>query len=72
MTLEENKQKLDHIEQLKENWNGYGAVPIKKEIISLARILLSKFKVQPFIAPLAQGGLQLECELNKKGNFSGN
>ena len=61
-------RKLTHLEQ---DWDGYGGKPLtQKAIKETAKLLLEIYELthgqleNPFIAPLPDGGLELEWELN--------
>lgn len=55
-------EKLSRIEQLTENWNGYGAVPISKEVIANTRRLLGFLAVKPEVFPVPDGSIQIEYD----------
>ena len=54
--------RLDEFKSLEENWDSYGAQPISPKAIDRAKDLLRVCSPPCFIAPLADGGVQLEWE----------
>lgn len=56
--------RLDHLLNLEKDWDSYGAAPIESEAVSTAlrwiASCLQVFPEAPFIAPLADGGVQVE------------
>lgn len=57
---------LGEIERLEENWNGYGAQPISKRAIELARLIVQDTFHQPRIIPTGRRSVQLEYESKDK------
>lgn len=62
-TLQENLKKLNDIENLEDNWNGYNAKPIPKEIIEKTKKIITDLSYQPFLAPTGRETTQIEFEL---------
>ncbi len=58
--LIENRQKLERIKNLTENWNGYNAEPIDSEIVDKVNFLISKLEYQPKIFPTGRNSIQIE------------
>lgn len=58
----ENLKKLQKISELPDNWNGYGAKPISKEVIQEVRTTVSELNYQPEIFPLPDNEIQLEFD----------
>ncbi|MEA4934136.1 MAG: hypothetical protein VB071_11260 [Lawsonibacter sp.] len=58
-----NISKLKEIQQLDENWNGYGALPVPESVIQSVNSFLDNCSVQPNIFPTAQQSIQ--CEYNR-------
>ena len=59
------KQNISLIEEyslLQDNWNGYGALPIDKDVISTVKELLSTLIYQPDVFPTGRGGIQIEYQ----------
>ncbi len=54
--------RLDEFKSLEEDWDSYGADPISPKAIVTAKNLLRTCSRPDFIAPLADGGVQLEWE----------
>lgn len=61
------KNKFEDIENLTQNWDGYGAVPIKEEIIETAEKFIADLPAEitdhMLIVPKTQGKMQLEWNL---------
>lgn len=62
-TLQENLKKLNDIENLEDNWNGYNTKPIPKEIIEKTKKIITDLSYQPFLAPTGRETTQIEFEL---------
>lgn len=58
----ENLKKLQKISELSNNWNGYEAKPISKEVIQEVRTIVSELNYQPEIFPLPDNEIQLEFD----------
>lgn len=59
------KQNVSIIEDyslLQDNWNGYGALQINKDVISTVNELLSTLIYQPDVFPTGRGGIQIEYQ----------
>ena len=54
--------RLDEFKSLEDNWDSYGADPISPKAIATAKSLLRACTPPDFIAPRADGGVQLEWE----------
>lgn len=63
-TLKGNLAKLDEIAAFKENWDGYGGRQIPSAVIKETKHILEGLSdlPQPFIAPTADGEIQMEWE----------
>lgn len=57
-----NLEKLNKINQLTDNWNGYGAKPISNEIIQEVRTIITELNYQPEIFPLPDNEIQIEFD----------
>lgn len=59
-------ERLAHLLRLEEGWDGYGGRPTERGAVKMALLavitLLTLVPDVPFIAPLVDGGLQLEWE----------
>lgn len=55
-------QVIKQIEQLPDNWNGYGAAAFSKDLLDTVRRLVLTLPVQPAIFPTARDSVQLEYE----------
>lgn len=64
LSKSESIRTLDDIQNLQENWNGYGAKPIPKEIVNLCRDIIMELDYQPDIFPTARRTVQMEYELD--------
>lgn len=58
----ENRDKLNKIKALQENWDGYGAPTIDATAIENSEELISAFCIQPCVYPTARGSVQMEYE----------
>ena len=73
----ESAERIDYVANLELNWDGYGSNTISRPAIDacvnllmkLARGFYSHFE-QPFIAPMADGGLELEWTLPSQNELS--
>lgn len=54
--------RLKEISEFKENWNGYGAEPIDKDLIDECKIIVNQVSVYPEIFPTANKSIQLEYD----------
>lgn len=54
--MDEIKTRLNQLEELQEDWDSYGGTPPTKEALECAHRFLDTL----FIAPLNDGGLQIE------------
>lgn len=59
-------QKLNNIQNLKENWNGYGADAIPDTVLSLCRNIVMVLDVQPDIYPTGRRTIQMEYEIEDR------
>ena len=57
-------EKIESFRNLKENWNGYGALPLPKNVINKAIILASEMYPIPEAFPTACDSIQLEWEMD--------
>jgi hypothetical protein len=56
-------QELTRLTQLKRNWDGYNAQPLKEDLIDAARSLVDLLEgvaCRPKVVPLSEGGVQFE------------
>lgn len=60
--LKDNLNKLNMIQNLKNNWDLHGAKPFNQHLIKLCRTLLIRLKWQPEIFPTANDSIQFEFE----------
>lgn len=70
-TNPEAAERIKKLASLEPDWDGYGGVPPTEEAVkATAELLLESHKLtrglleSPFIAPLPEGGLELEWELD--------
>ncbi len=68
---QEAVERLRKLTNLKSDWDGYGGVPPTEEAVKATAVLLLEIHKltqglleSPFIAPLPEGGLELEWELD--------
>ena len=54
--------KLARMAMLKDNWDGYGAEPLPRDIIYKALRLIPDLHFQPEIFPTAEGSIQFEFD----------
>lgn len=57
-----NLKKLDSFLLYKENWNGYGALPLSEKLISKMRGIIFALNYQPEVFPTACDSIQFEYE----------
>lgn len=62
MTKEESLNKLNSIAEYKQDWNGYRASPIDKDIIKKCRTIINEVIVTPEVFPTANNSIHLEYE----------
>jgi hypothetical protein len=60
--LSRNMEKISLISTLSDNWNGNGASPFSKELISKIKGIIYYLEYQPEIFPTACDSIQLEYE----------
>ena len=61
--LYKNIQRLAEFRGAQRNWNGYGAQPFDSRALHNATsLILALNSQQPFVAPLTNGGVQLEWQ----------
>ena len=64
LAVKRTVEKLHALLDLPENWNSYGAPPIRPDVIEYAvrwvPTLLQRRTPEPAVVPTARGGLQLE------------
>lgn len=80
MTLPEANDRLNSFAKLEPNWNSYGAKPIDRDVIVMAKAMLwrlcgaGEYQLTP--VPMSDGGIQLEgvidghdfeCQIYPKG-----
>ncbi len=67
--LFETVDRLRHLLALAENWDSYGASPVSevavRDVLVLLQDLMPMTWQAPFIAPLANGGLQVEWAMHE-------
>lgn len=66
MTKQDCLDKLKEISEYKENWNGYGAEPIRKNLIDACKFIVNQVAVYPEIFPTANKSIQLEYHSGKE------
>lgn len=58
------RDRFDHLLGLEKDWDSYGAAPVENEAVKSALSILERLlrghDEVPFIAPLADGGVQIE------------
>lgn len=57
-----NLLKLQQINRLPENWNGYGSEPIPTRLIEICTEIIPKLEIQPSVFPTARDSIQFEYE----------
>jgi len=62
MELNKAIEKILHFKDLKQDWNGYGAESLSKELIIKAIKLIKEFKPTPEVFPTARNSIQFEWE----------
>ena len=67
-TKMDNDAVLNDFLKMNVNWDNDGASKISKTAIGTASAICNKVSIQPFIAPLKSGGVQLEWEWNRNTN----
>lgn len=67
ITLEENIAKLEEIRALESGWNSYDAEPIPSIIVDNAIAIIKRLDKQPFVAPVADGTISFEYEIDSQG-----
>ena len=63
-----NMKKLAEIENLEDDWNGYGARKFNSAVIANAKSMLQALWRQPFISPTARQSIQMEFD-GKNGDY---
>ena len=58
--LDKNLAAVSGYADLKENWYGSGEVPFDEHVITVAKAVLSKLKVQPEVFPVRDGSIQFD------------
>ena len=61
--LSRNLDRLWEISELGDDWNGYGAAPISREVIEEVKEIILSLGEQPEIFPTGDGSIQLEYHL---------
>jgi len=63
-------RQIEELAGLEENWNSYGAQPVKKEVINRAKRLIENIDFGhyplPSFCPVATGGLDIDWDLDDK------
>jgi len=57
-------EKIESFRNFKNNWNGYGAKPISKNVINRAMILAYDFEPMQEVFPTANNSIQFEWDMN--------
>lgn len=55
-----NMQKINSFTKLKKNWNGYNGEEIDKNVVDIAKELITKIEFQPQVFPTGRGTIQIE------------
>lgn len=63
--LKMNRMKLQSLNNLKFNWNGYQGEPINNEVIQLVDEIIKELEYQPNIFPTGRGSVQVEYYINE-------
>lgn len=63
-----NMKKLTAIENLQDNWNGYGAKAFNQSVVDKVRKILNEILYQPEIFPIPSDTIQMEFR-NSKGDY---
>ena len=58
-----------HIDSLKDNWNGNGARAFSHELVDKVRIWVKNLPIQPEIFPTALNTIQLEYENSRRDHL---
>jgi|GEM_PF-3247404 len=66
IALKRNIKKLNEIKKLEYDWNGNKAEPFSKDHVNYVEQIIRRLYFQPDIFPAADGGIQLECEVDKR------
>ncbi len=61
-SLQRNLDKLERFSLFQENWNGYGAKPFSKTLLSRAENLIRGLSKQPELFPTADDSIQMEYD----------
>lgn len=61
-----NMDRLFYIEQLPDNWNGYGGRRIDPQVIEKCREIIKGICIQPVVFPTGRRTIQLQYELKDK------
>ena len=61
-SLQRNLDKLERFALFQENWNGYGAKPFSKTLLSRAENLIRGLSTQPELFPTADDSIQIEYD----------
>lgn len=68
--LDDIEFELDELKTLEENWDSYGGQPIDRELIpkamELLRAIRSSGVSKPFVAPVPNGGINIEWNTPEK------
>lgn len=62
--IEDNKKKVKSFLNLKPNWNGYGALPIEKNIVNKVLEIFEKLPSEVEYYPTGRNSIQLELHKN--------
>lgn len=61
-----NMDRLSYIEQLPDDWNGYGGRRIDPQVIEKCREIIKGICIQPVVFPTGRRTIQLQYELKDK------
>ena len=56
--------KIESFKNFKDNWNGYGALPLPENVINKAIRLVNELYPIPEVFPTACDSIQIEWEIN--------
>ena len=59
-------KRLKEIENLENDWNGYGAKPFSETLIDKCKRIVSSLSVQPSIYPTGRNSIQFQYELSDR------
>lgn len=61
-------KKIEYMSLVKENWDGFGGLPVKPDVIEAAKNIIKNVPESPefTVEPLSRGGIQLEFGTNSR------